>query len=160
MIILLLSLTACGSYEIDNENYSVSYKSYSTTKTSASPSLGSEKTAKTKSTENTDLTVEGTTELSNLKTKATEKDSGKPVNYSAVVEVAISEITSAPQTTVSLETQTEKPLPLGDDEIAYITDYGKKYHRKECGYLYKSATPIKVSEAKEKGYSSCSKCAS
>ncbi len=61
-------------------------------------------------------------------------------------------------TTTTLPTETTTLAPLKDTDTAYITKYGKKYHRENCGYLYKSKIPIIVGEAKEKGYSPCTLC--
>ena len=50
------------------------------------------------------------------------------------------------------------PQENKDDPIVYITKSGKKYHRGDCGYLRKSKIPIKLSEAKKKGYGACKGC--
>lgn len=163
IIVLLLSLTSCGSYEIDNDNYSVPYKAYSsyatTEKTSKSSSKVTDKSVD-KTGESTGKTsVENTNEKDNSEDRLKDNkiilintDKNK-VSVTAKTEITLTE-------TASTEPGTTQLAPLGDSETAYITNYGKKYHRKNCGYLYKSATPIKVSLAKEKGYSSCSKCKS
>ncbi len=46
----------------------------------------------------------------------------------------------------------------GDDPIVYVTTSGKKYHTADCRYLAKSKIPMKLSEAKAKGYTPCSVC--
>ena len=63
-------------------------------------------------------------------------------------------------TTVVSQTETTTLAPLKDTDTAYITKYGKKYHRENCGYLYKSKIPIIVGDAKQKGYTPCSLCKS
>jgi competence protein ComEC len=40
----------------------------------------------------------------------------------------------------------------------YITKTGKKYHRAGCQYLSKSCIPIDLEDAKDRGYTPCSKC--
>ena len=45
-----------------------------------------------------------------------------------------------------------------DDPIVYVTRTGKKYHADGCRYLSKSKIPMKLSEAKAKGYDPCSVC--
>ncbi|MDD5135170.1 MAG: thermonuclease family protein [Phycisphaerae bacterium] len=45
-----------------------------------------------------------------------------------------------------------------EDVIVYITTAGKKYHRSSCSFLRKSSIPIKLSEAKARGYTPCSRC--
>ncbi|MEA4964176.1 ComEC/Rec2 family competence protein [Lutispora sp.] len=44
------------------------------------------------------------------------------------------------------------------DKTVYITNTGKMYHADGCSSLSKSKIPIKLSEAKAKGYGPCSKC--
>lgn len=51
----------------------------------------------------------------------------------------------------------EAPPPNGDDVIVYVTKAGKKYHREDCGYL-DSRIPIGLKEAKQRGYTPCSRC--
>lgn len=48
--------------------------------------------------------------------------------------------------------------PPANDPIVYITKTGEKYHSAGCSSLSKSCIPIKLSEAKAKGYTPCSKC--
>lgn len=40
----------------------------------------------------------------------------------------------------------------------YITKTGDKYHSEGCQYLKKSKTPISLNDAKNKGYTPCSRC--
>ena len=54
--------------------------------------------------------------------------------------------------------QTTSLPPLLDTDFCYITENGKKFHRENCRYLYKSNIKIIVKEAKEKGFSPCSVC--
>ena len=49
------------------------------------------------------------------------------------------------------------PAPSGDP-IVYVTRTGAKYHRDGCRYLSKSKIPIRLSEAKARGYGPCSVC--
>lgn len=44
-----------------------------------------------------------------------------------------------------------------NDPIVYVTEYGTKYHRSGCRYLWNSKIPMKKSEA-GKSYSPCSVC--
>jgi micrococcal nuclease len=46
----------------------------------------------------------------------------------------------------------------GEDIIVYVTRTGKKYHSKNCSSLSKSSIPMKLSEAKARGYTPCSRC--
>jgi hypothetical protein len=48
--------------------------------------------------------------------------------------------------------------PSKNDVTVYITDTGDKYHKDGCRYLKKSKIPIKLSEAKDKGYTPCKVC--
>ena len=45
-----------------------------------------------------------------------------------------------------------------NDPIVHITKSGKKYHREGCRYLSKSDIPVKLSEAKARGFGPCSAC--
>ncbi len=40
----------------------------------------------------------------------------------------------------------------------YVTATGTKYHRGDCSYLSSSKIPISLKEAKERGYTPCSRC--
>lgn len=51
-----------------------------------------------------------------------------------------------------VSTDTDKSNP-----IVYVTRTGECYHRGSCGYLRKSKTPMKLSEARKR-YRPCSKC--
>jgi septal ring factor EnvC (AmiA/AmiB activator) len=50
------------------------------------------------------------------------------------------------------------PAPVPKPITVYVTNTGKKYHRDGCQYLSRSRIPIKLSEAKDQGYTPCSKC--
>lgn len=52
----------------------------------------------------------------------------------------------------------ENAPPQAQDKTVYITNTGKMYHVDGCSSLSKSKISIKLSEAKAKGYSPCSKC--
>ncbi len=52
--------------------------------------------------------------------------------------------------------QEKKQAPY--DPIVYITKTGSKYHSAGCRYLKSSCIPIKLSEAKARGYTPCSVC--
>jgi endonuclease YncB( thermonuclease family) len=58
---------------------------------------------------------------------------------------------STPPPQISSNTETQK-------DIVYITKTGKKYHRKGCQFLSKSSIPIKLEDAKARGYTPCSRC--
>lgn len=45
-----------------------------------------------------------------------------------------------------------------DTVIVYITKSGSKYHKHGCTYLSRSEIAIRLSDAKEEGYTPCSKC--
>lgn len=42
--------------------------------------------------------------------------------------------------------------------VCYVTDYGSNYHEYGCQYLWNSAYRTTVYEAKQEGYTKCSKC--
>ena len=62
------------------------------------------------------------------------------------------------QSRVMRDETTTTLAPLLDTDICYITNKGKKFHRKDCRYLYKSKIEIIVKDAKEQGFSPCSVC--
>lgn len=45
-----------------------------------------------------------------------------------------------------------------DDTIVYVTNTGTRYHRENCTHTAKSAHPLTIKSAEEKGYSPCSRC--
>jgi micrococcal nuclease len=51
-----------------------------------------------------------------------------------------------------------RPSAEASDVIVYVTRTGRKYHRKGCAHLRKSAIPMRLSEAKRRGYTPCSHC--
>jgi endonuclease YncB( thermonuclease family) len=53
---------------------------------------------------------------------------------------------------------TSQPTGNAEEIIVYVTKSGKKYHRKDCQYLRKSAIPITLKEAIARGYEPCSRC--
>jgi len=46
----------------------------------------------------------------------------------------------------------------GGGITVYVTKHGRKYHRKDCQHVRKSAIPMTLKEAKAKGYTPCSRC--
>ena len=53
---------------------------------------------------------------------------------------------------------TSRPSEQSRDVVVYVTQTGKKYHRKGCAHLRKSSIPMRLSEAKRRGYTPCSHC--
>lgn len=45
-----------------------------------------------------------------------------------------------------------------DSAVVYVTKTGEKYHRAGCSYLKSSKIEMSLSDAKNKGYTACSKC--
>ncbi len=62
---------------------------------------------------------------------------------------------AAPSLTLPVVTA---PPAKDEDIMVYITKSGSKYHRANCQYLSKSAIPIKLQDAKARGYTPCSRC--
>jgi competence protein ComEC len=59
----------------------------------------------------------------------------------------------------NIEVKTERTGQQDEKDITvFITKTGKKYHMDECNLLRESKMPIKLSEAKEKGYEPCKTC--
>ncbi|MFY9472184.1 MAG: ComEC/Rec2 family competence protein [Tepidanaerobacteraceae bacterium] len=57
-----------------------------------------------------------------------------------------------------IEIKTEKAGRTAKDVTVYITKTGKKYHMGDCNLLKDSRVPIKLSEAKTRGYEPCKSC--
>ena len=66
--------------------------------------------------------------------------------------------TTTEKTTKDKATANKATTDNTNSETVYITKSGKKYHRATCSYLTSSKIEIKLSEAKQKGYSPCSRC--
>ena len=49
------------------------------------------------------------------------------------------------------------PAPPPDPTV-YVTRTGEKFHQAGCQYLRLSQIPLKLSEARERGYGACSRC--
>jgi endonuclease YncB( thermonuclease family) len=68
--------------------------------------------------------------------------------------------------TIPIPAPTPTPTPMpkispntdAEKDIVYVTKTGKKYHRSGCSFLSKSSAPIKIEDAKARGYTPCSKC--
>ena len=200
MLIICLSLCSCGSYKIENNNYSVPYLDGTTTKNPFSVSSpietgksDSTKTVKDKCKTNTRTKIgKKETKVVDAKNRLSKKSaikgagnknntngkgennrvgigsgnvSGQKVDKNNGENVGVNSGGSYEKnpeqtlaTTEVLTTEATTLAPLKDTDTAYITKYGKKYHRADCGYLYKSKIAILVGEAKEKGYVPCSVC--
>lgn len=64
-----------------------------------------------------------------------------------------------PSTNQSEETSTQTSSTSEQQTITvYITDYGSKYHRQGCQYLWDSSNAVTLSNAKAWGYTPCSVC--
>ena len=63
--------------------------------------------------------------------------------------------TQAAQASKSLAYTNVKPATV---KYVYITNTGKKYHKSTCSYLKKSKTKMKLTTAKAKRYTPCSRC--
>lgn len=68
--------------------------------------------------------------------------------------------TSSEQETSSSSDQTSSTSSKSEQQTitVYITDYGSKYHRQGCQYLWDSSNAVTLSNAKSWGYSPCSVC--
>lgn len=95
----------------------------------------------------------------------TQKPSITFQNATEEAETTTEEITTAEQTkaTESAQENEEEPTTAEKSEsdnssVCYVTASGTKYHRNGCSYLKKSKTKVTVQEAKDCGYSPCSRC--
>ena len=57
------------------------------------------------------------------------------------------------------DTDSERPSEkTNNSSVCYVTSSGTKYHKDGCSYLKKTKTKMTVQEAKDCGYSPCSRC--
>lgn len=70
----------------------------------------------------------------------------------------ISPTPAAKQTPIPKSKNTNSVQSDKTEKTVYITESGKKYHRSGCKYLRKSKISISLSNAKSRGYTSCSIC--
>ena len=57
------------------------------------------------------------------------------------------------------DTDSERPSEkVKNSSVCYVTSSGTKYHKDGCSYLKKTKTKMTVQEAKDYGYSPCSRC--
>ena len=57
------------------------------------------------------------------------------------------------------DTDSERPSEkMKNSSVCYVTSSGTKYHKDGCSYLKKTKTKMTVQEAKDCGYSPCSRC--
>lgn len=74
------------------------------------------------------------------------------------IEVKKNETVKKTNATPAKVEKAENNQSVKDDTTVYITKSGKKYHVEGCNSLSKSKIPIKLSEAKKKGYGPCKNC--
>ena len=57
------------------------------------------------------------------------------------------------------DTDSERPSEkVKNSSVCYVTSSGTKYHKDGCSYLKKTKTKMTVQEARDCGYSPCSRC--
>ena len=57
------------------------------------------------------------------------------------------------------DTDSERPSEkVKNSSVCFVTSSGTKYHKDGCSYLKKTKTKMTVQEAKDCGYSPCSRC--
>ena len=78
-------------------------------------------------------------------------------NAANVESPKVTSITTQTKTT-DIKKQTDATRVFTGDIVVYVTRTGKKYHRVDCSSLSKSKIPIKLSEAKARGYTPCQRC--
>lgn len=62
------------------------------------------------------------------------------------------------QSTSQTTTKTTTSTTNTNSAVVYVTKTGEKYHRAGCSYLKNSKIEMSLSDAKNKGYTACSKC--
>jgi endonuclease YncB( thermonuclease family) len=83
--------------------------------------------------------------------QAQQKDTSPPCPTKQQAATISATPTPTPTPKISPNTDVEK-------DIVYVTKTGKKYHHSGCSFLSKSSAPIKIEDAKARGYTPCSKC--
>lgn len=175
-LLVVVLVSSCGGVESENINYT-KYNGYSTTsKTTQKSTTLSTNTRKLKTIVQKS-TIENTINKTIIVTenkvgvsksnKLKEKRKNTVINktgYNNVDDLKIS-TTTFEKTETSKEriknkttVQTTSLPPLLDTDFCYITENGKKFHRENCRYLYKSNIKIIVKDAKDKGFKPCSVC--
>jgi len=66
--------------------------------------------------------------------------------------------TSQPTTAAARDAKRPEPTSADDSGLVYVTEHGKKYHRRNCQFARGGATALSLKEAKAKGYTPCSRC--
>ena len=96
-------------------------------------------------------TAEETTQKPTINFKNTTTEAEKTTEETTTTK------NSAP-TTEAESTAEATTKEKSDSGICFVTSSGTKYHRSGCSYLKKSSTKMTVQEAKDCGYSPCSRC--
>ncbi len=176
-LLVVILISSCGGIQSDNINYT-KYNGYSstskTTEKSTKPSTNTSKleSVVSKSTvKNSDNKTNIFSDNKNGVNKS-KKLKEKRKNTTVVDKIGYNNVNNFKTSTTVIEktellkeriktkttVQTTSLSPLLDTDFCYITENGKKFHRENCRYLYKSNIKIIVKEAKEKGFSPCSVC--
>lgn len=115
-------------------------------------------------------TEEATTPIStdNETTPLSEKASAETTTEALFSVTTQSETTKASFTKTEPDTSSEEKTTAvttaesapssSDSGFCFVTSSGTKYHKDGCSYLKKSKTKMTVAEAKQNGYSPCSRC--
>ena len=176
-LLVVILISSCGGIQSDNINYT-KYNGYSstskTTEKSTKPSTNTRKSESVVSKATVKNSVNKTNIFSdnkndvnkskNIKEKRKNTTVVDKIGYNNAdnfkISTTVIEKTELFKERIKTKTtvQTTSLPPLLDTDFCYITENGKKFHRKNCRYLYKSNIKIIVKEAKEKGFSPCSVC--
>lgn len=176
-LLVVILISSCGGIQSDNINYT-KYNGYSstskTTEKSTKPSTNTRKSETVVSKSTVKNSVNKTVVVSDNKNgvNKSKKIKEKRKNTTVVdkigynnadnfkISTTITEKTELLKERIKIKTtvQTTSLPTLLDTDFCYITENGKKFHRENCRYLYKSNIKIIVKEAKDKGFSPCSVC--
>lgn len=92
------------------------------------------------------------------------RDAGGPicqdVSSQELYSEYVKELGERQKTGVAATATSEKaaPLPYSTGNEVYVTESGRKFHRKDCRYVKKGGRPLTREEAVKLGYTPCSIC--
>ena len=77
--------------------------------------------------------------------------------WSERAKEAEAEPASRPTTQPAVQSVAE-PVAAAEDGLVYVTEHGKKYHRRDCQFVRSGATALTLQEAKARSYTPCARC--
>lgn len=172
MAIVLLSFAVLGSSSSDKTNNTIQVSTDSDVLTSQISSL----TNQNEKLENSITTYTNTISNLNDKNKSLEEKIQKLEKENSKLEseknnlqnqissltsknnVSSSNSSSSSNSTSKRKNSSTDSTTSNSSRTVYITKTGSKYHSSSCSYLKRSKIAISLKDAKDRGYSACSRC--